>query len=120
MYAIRSYYDYERVTENGRQFILVDTGGIEVGGDETMTSLIQQQTQQAIDEADVIVLLFDARGGLLTEDYEVVKMLRRIDKPFFYVVNKIDGPEQEQTLLSQFYELGMDHLYAVSAEHGYA
>lgn len=110
---------YERVTENGRQFILVDTGGIEVGGDETMTSLIQQQTQQAIDEADVIVLLFDARGGLLTEDYEVVKMLRRIDKPFFYVVNKIDGPEQEQTLLSQFYELGMDHLYAVSAEHGY-
>ncbi len=110
---------YERVTENGRQFILVDTGGIEVGGDETMTSLIQQQTQQAIDEADVIVLLFDARGGLLTEDYEVVKMLRRIDKPFFYVVNKIDGPEQEQTLLSQFYELGVDHLYAVSAEHGY-
>ncbi|MCK9295849.1 MAG: ribosome biogenesis GTPase Der [Desulfobulbaceae bacterium] len=110
---------YEKVTVNERQFILVDTGGIEIGRDENMSTLIQQQTQQAIDEADIIVLLLDARGGLLAEDYEVVSMLRRVDKPFFYVVNKIDGPEQEQTLLSQFYELGIDHLWGVSAEHGY-
>ncbi len=110
---------YEKVTVNDRQFILIDTGGIELGRDENMSTLIQQQTQQAIDEADIIVLLLDARGGLLAEDYEVVSMLRRVDKPFFYVVNKIDGPEQEQTLLSQFYELGIDHLWGVSAEHGY-
>ncbi|MBU0910802.1 MAG: ribosome biogenesis GTPase Der, partial [Proteobacteria bacterium] len=86
---------------------------------ETMSSLIQQQTQQAIEEADIIVLLLDARGGLLAEDYEVVNMLRRVDKPFFHVVNKIDGPEQEETLLAQFYELGIDRLWGVSAEHGY-
>ena len=110
---------YEKVTVNDRQFILIDTGGIELGRDENMSTLIQQQTQHAIDEADIIVLLLDARGGLLAEDYEVVSMLRRVDKPFFYVVNKIDGPEQEQTLLSQFYELGIDHLWGVSAEHGY-
>jgi GTP-binding protein len=110
---------YEKVTVNDRQFILIDTGGIEIARDETMSSLIQQQTQQAIDEADIIVLLLDAKGGLLAEDYEVVKMLRRVDKPFFHVVNKIDGPEQEQTLLSPFYELGIDRLWGVSAEHGY-
>lgn len=110
---------YEKVTVNDRQFILIDTGGIEIARDEGMSSLIQQQTQQAIDEADIIVLLLDARGGLLAEDYEVVKMLRRVNKPFFHVVNKIDGPEQEQTLLSQFYELGIDRLWGVSAEHGY-
>jgi len=110
---------YEKVTVNDRQFILIDTGGIEIARDESMSSLIQQQTQQAIEEADIIVLLLDAKGGLLAEDYEVVKMLRRVDKPFFHVVNKIDGPEQEQTLLSQFYELGVDRLWGVSAEHGY-
>ncbi|MBU4260543.1 MAG: ribosome biogenesis GTPase Der [Proteobacteria bacterium] len=110
---------YEKVTVNDRQFILVDTGGIEIARDETMSSLIQQQTQQAIEEADIIVLLLDARGGLLAEDYEVVNMLRRVDKPFFHVVNKIDGPEQEETLLAQFYELGIDRLWGVSAEHGY-
>jgi len=110
---------YEKVTVNDRQFILIDTGGIELDRDETMSSLIQQQTRQAIDEADIIVLLLDAKGGLLAEDYEVVKMLRRVDKPFFHVVNKVDGPEQEETLLSQFYELGVDRLWGVSAEHGY-
>jgi GTP-binding protein len=110
---------YEKVTFNERQFILIDTGGIELNRDETMSSLIQQQTRQAIEEADIIVLLLDAKGGLLAEDYEVVKMLRRVEKPFFHVVNKIDGPEQEETLLSQFYELGVDHLWGVSAEHGY-
>jgi GTP-binding protein len=110
---------YEKVTVNDRQFILIDTGGIELDRDETMSTLIQQQTRQAIDEADIIVLLLDAKGGLLAEDYEVVKMLRRVDKPFFHVVNKIDGPEQEQTLLSQFYELGIDRLWGLSAEHGY-
>ncbi|RJX29381.1 MAG: ribosome biogenesis GTPase Der [Desulfurivibrio sp.] len=110
---------YEKVTVNERQFILIDTGGIELGGDEIISSLIQQQTRQAIDEADIIVLLLDARGGLLAEDYEVVNMLRRVDKPILHVVNKIDGPEQEQTLLSQFYELGIDRLWGVSAEHGY-
>ena len=110
---------YEKVTVNERQFMLVDTGGIEINRDETMSSLIQQQTMQAIDEADIIVLLLDARGGLLAEDYEVVSMLRRIEKPIFHVVNKIDGPEQEMTLLSQFYELGIDQVWPVSAEHGY-
>jgi GTP-binding protein len=110
---------YEKVTVNDRQFILIDTGGIELDRDETMSSLIQQQTRQAIDEADIIVLLLDAKGGLLAEDYEVVKMLRRVDKPFFHVVNKIDGPEQELTLLAPFYELGVERLWGVSAEHGY-
>lgn len=110
---------YEKVTVDDRQFILVDTGGIELDRHETMSGLIQEQTWQAMEEADVIVLLLDAKGGLLAEDYEVVKMLRRIDKPLIHVVNKIDGPQQEHTLLSPFYELGVDRLWPVSAEHGF-
>ncbi|MCB2181871.1 MAG: ribosome biogenesis GTPase Der [Desulfobulbaceae bacterium] len=110
---------YEKVTWNTRQFILVDTGGIELDRDEKMSGLIQEQTRQAMDEADIIILLLDAKGGLLAEDYEVAKMLRRIDKPLYHVVNKIDGPEQEFTMLSPFYELGVDTLWPVSAEHGW-
>lgn len=110
---------YEKVIVEDRQFILIDTGGIELDRDETMSGLIQEQTWQAMEEADVIVLLLDAKGGLLAEDYEVVKMLRRIDKPLIHVVNKIDGPIHEHTLLSPFYELGVDQLWPVSAEHGF-
>ncbi len=110
---------YEKVTFDDRQFILVDTGGIELDRDETMSGLIQEQTWQAMEEADFIVLILDAKGGLLAEDYEVVRMLRRIDKPLFHVVNKIDGPTHEHTLLSPFYELGVDQLWPVSAEHNF-
>ena len=110
---------YEKVVWNERQFILIDTGGIELDRDEKMSGLIQEQTRQAMEEADIIVLILDAKGGLLAEDYEVVRMLRRIDKPLFHVVNKIDGPEQEHTLLSPFFELGADQLWPVSAEHGF-
>lgn len=110
---------YERVSWDDRQFMLIDTGGIELERGEMMSGLIQEQTRQAMDEADLIVLILDAKGGLLSEDYQVVEMLRRIDKPLLHVVNKIDGPEQEHTLLSPFYELGVDRLWPVSAEHGF-
>jgi GTP-binding protein len=56
---------------------------------------------------------------LLNEDYEVVKLLRRTSKPVFHLVNKIDGPEREDTLLAPFYELGVDELWPMSAEHGF-
>ncbi len=109
---------YEKVNWNMRQFILIDTGGIELDRDEPMSGLIQQQTSMAMEEADIIVLLLDAKGGLLAEDYEVVKMLRRIDKPIYHVVNKVDATDKEDTLLAPFYELGVDSLWPISAEHG--
>ncbi|MBC8317006.1 MAG: ribosome biogenesis GTPase Der [Desulfobulbaceae bacterium] len=110
---------YEKVTWEDRSFVLIDTGGIELGRDEKMSAFIQEQTWQAIQEADLIIFLLDGRGGLLAEDYEVVRLLRRSSKPLYHVVNKIDGPEQEDTLVPQFFELGVDKLWPVSAEHGY-
>lgn len=110
---------YERVTWNDRHFMLIDTGGIETGSNSDMGNIIRSQTLQAIDEADIILFLLDAREGLTAADHAVADLLRKTAKPFYYVVNKIDGPELETTLLPQFYELGADRLWPVAAEHGY-
>ena len=110
---------YAPVVWNNRRIILVDTGGIELASDETIARQIQEQTWAAIQEADIILHILDGVGGILSEDYEVVDRLRRIGKPIYHLVNKVDGPEQEASLVSQFYELGLDGLEAISAAHGY-
>ena len=110
---------YEQVTIEERVFILVDTGGIEGDGREMMAGLIREQTMQAMREADVILFLLDGKEGVLPEDYEVADYLRRTEKPVHFLVNKVDSPELEQKLLPQFYELGVDKLWPVSAAHGY-
>ena len=110
---------YEQVTIEERTFILVDTGGIEGYGREMMAGLIREQTRQAMREADVILFLLDGKEGVLPEDYEVADYLRRTEKPVHFLVNKVDSPELEQRLLPQFYELGVDQLWPVSAAHGY-
>jgi GTP-binding protein len=107
------------VSWNDRHFILIDTGGIETESDNSMEAIIRAQSLQAIDEADIILFLLDAREGLTPADHEVADLLRRTAKPTYFVVNKIDGPELETTLLPQFYELGVDTLWPIAAEHGY-
>ncbi|PIE69238.1 MAG: ribosome biogenesis GTPase Der [Deltaproteobacteria bacterium] len=109
---------YARVNWEGHGFTLVDTGGID-GGDDLMTSHIREQAEQAIEEADIILLLMDGREGLTPGDEELVAMLRRTEKQVLYVVNKIDGPELEYELLSPFYALGVEHLLPLSADHSY-
>ena len=110
---------YQRVTWEEKEFILVDTGGLETDSDDSMAGSIQEQTWQAVQEADVILLVLDGKEGLAVEDYRVADLLRRSAKPVYYLVNKVDGPEVEETLLPQFYELGADRLWPVSAAHGY-
>lgn len=110
---------YERVEWGGRAFILVDTGGIDDNPEDLLVSHIKDQALAAIEEADIVFFLLDGRQGVTPADYQVVEILRRTQKPIFYVVNKIDSPEQEVERLSQFYELGVDQLWAVSAEHSY-
>jgi len=110
---------YEKVVCDEKTFMLVDTGGIESGGPDKMADLIREQSWQAIAEADVILFILDGKEGIMPEDYEVVNLLRKSDKTVYYLVNKIDGPEQEQLLLSPFYELGVEQLWPVSAAHGY-
>jgi GTP-binding protein len=110
---------YERVSWGERHFLLIDTGGLDTDGSDDMVDRIRTQTLQAVDEADVILFLLDARGGLSPVDFEIANLLRKTAKPVYHVVNKIDGPELEVTFLPQFYELGAEKLWPVSAEHGY-
>ncbi len=110
---------YDRVTWNQRSFILVDTGGIDDNPEDLLVNHIREQAMAAIEEADIILFLMDGRQGVTPADYEVVEILRRTEKPIFHVVNKIDSPKQEIELLSQFYELGIEELWPLSAEHIY-
>lgn len=110
---------YDRVVWNNKAFILIDTGGIDDSADDIMVNHIRNQAFAAIEEADTILFLMDGREGLTPADYEVAEILRKSDKDVFHVVNKIDGPEQEIELLSQFYELGVEKVWSLSAEHNY-
>lgn len=110
---------YERVEWDGREFILVDTGGIEFDSHDSMSGSIRAQTLQAVDEAEIIIFMVDGKEGLSREDYEIAGLLRKSNKPLYCAVNKIDGPEVEQQAMPQFYELGMERLWPVSAAHGY-
>ncbi|MEN8188722.1 MAG: ribosome biogenesis GTPase Der [Thermodesulfobacteriota bacterium] len=110
---------YERVVLNDKLFMLVDTGGIDDNPEDVMVDHIRDQAMVAIEEADIILFLMDGRQGLTPADHEVVNLLRRTEKKVFHVVNKIDGPQMETELLGQFYELGIDQLWALSAEHKY-
>ena len=105
---------YGSASWNGVDFTVVDTGGF-ADGDE-FSADIRFQIRQAINEADVLALVLDGKGGLSPFDRDLLDILRGMAKPVFYAVNKIDGPEQE-ALLADFYRLGLAALYPISAEH---
>jgi GTP-binding protein len=103
---------------DGISFTMVDTGGFLSHDTDQFSQQIHTHVRQAIDDADAVVFLLDGKHGLTPHDSDIVTLLRRIAKPVFYVVNKIDGPDQEGHL-PDFYDLGVSDFYAVSAEHGY-
>lgn len=107
---------YRDANWNDIEFTLVDTGGFTEG--ETFADGIRYQVHQAIEGADVIISLLDGKDGISPFDRDVIELLRVIDKPVFYAVNKIDGAEQE-THVSDFYSLGIEPLFPISAEHRY-
>jgi GTP-binding protein len=109
--------NYADATYRNRKFRLVDTGGLDLSASDSMLSLIRRQSELAIAEADILIVLLDGRAGLTPPDHEVVRLLRGVTKPLFYAINKIDTPKSEP-LLADFYRLGTDQLYPVSAEHG--
>lgn len=108
---------YAEITRFAKPFLLVDTGGFEPASSDRLLTQMREQSQLAVDEADVILFMMDVRAGLTPSDMEIVEFLRQVDKPVFYVVNKVDGENQE-LLVSEFYALGIDVFYSVSAEHG--
>jgi GTP-binding protein len=109
--------NYAACIWNDKPYILIDTGGFEPAATEGMLVQMREQTQLAIEEADIIIFLMDGREGLLPADRDIAALLRGFEKPVFYAVNKIDGLKQE-TLSYEFYQLGMETIYTVSAEHG--
>jgi GTP-binding protein len=109
--------NYAEVTRFDKPFTLIDTGGFEPVSTDRMLAQMREQSQLAIEEADIILFLLDGREGLTSSDQEVAQMLRRVDKPVLYVVNKVDGPKQEDEA-TEFYALGIEQFYPVSAEHG--
>jgi GTP-binding protein len=109
--------NYADATYRGRPFRLVDTGGLDPTSTDSMLSLIRQQSQIAIAEEDILIFVMDGRAGLTPPDEEIVSLLRPVQKPVFYAINKVDTPTSE-ALLSDFYRLGKDTLFPTSAEHG--
>jgi GTP-binding protein len=101
----------------GRAFIVVDTGGFEPGAREGITAAMAGQTRQAVDEADVVVFLVDARQGLAPPDLAIVEELRIAGKPVVLAVNKAEGLSQD-IAGAEFHELGMGEPYGISAAHG--
>ena len=96
------------------EFMIVDTGGIELMNTDEIAVSIRQQAQIAISEADVILFVCDARAGITKDDEEVAKILRMSKKPVILAVNKADSPKQELEIY-EFYNLGIGEPIPVSA-----
>ena len=108
LYATAEWLDHE--------FMMVDTGGIEIMNADAIAVSIRQQAQIAIKEADVILFVCDARAGITTEDADVARLLRQSKKPIVLAINKADSPKQEMNTY-EFYNLGIGDPIAVSASN---
>ena len=106
---------------NGRQgkheYIVIDTGGFEPDAESGIYKEMAKQTRQAVAEADVVIFVVDARGGLSAQDYDIAKYLRRLGKPCILTANKAEGMTEGHQLI-EFYELGLGAVYPISAAHG--
>ena len=102
---------------NGREFTLVDTGGLELEPGTPIEARVQDQAKVAMAEADVILFVVDAQAGLAPLDHEVADRLRRSEKPVILVVNKADNPRRELEG-AEFHALGFDTTITFSAQHG--
>ncbi|MEP6698292.1 MAG: ribosome biogenesis GTPase Der [Verrucomicrobiota bacterium] len=100
-----------------RPFTIWDTGGIGGAGETELTAEVRSSADAAMHESDVILLVVDAQDGLTPVDQELVRILRKSDKPVVLIINKIDHPKHED-LESDFAQLGFSHSIAISAAHG--
>lgn len=101
-----------------REFIVIDTGGFEPdAGEGSIYREMAKQTRQAVAEADVVLFVVDARGGVSAQDHEIAQYLRRLGKPCLLVANKAEGM-QDGTKLVEFFELGLGEVLPISASHG--
>jgi GTP-binding protein len=102
----------------GREFRVVDTGGLEPDVPGTYTPLVRAQVEFALGEADIVLFLVDAAAGATAADEDVADLLRRTDKPVLLLANKAENPERQDAAVG-FYELGLGEPIPVSAIHGF-
>lgn len=102
----------------GREFLLIDTGGMVLDEKDPITVQVRAQAEIAMAEADIIVLLVDVTEGVTIADLEVADLLRRARKPVLVVVNKVENPRQERDAVD-FYSLGLGEIYPISSIQGY-
>lgn len=108
---------YAQANWDDLRYTLIDTGGFEPEPESRLFEAVREQTRLAIDEADAIVLVVDARAGTTPADRDVARELRRSGRPLVVAANKSDSPKQAD-LAGEFYELGVDAVFPISAEHG--
>jgi len=100
-----------------KSFILIDTGGFEFKKNQPLSSMIVSQANMAIEEAEAIVFIVDAKEGLHPYDEEIASLIRKSGKKIYLAVNKVDT-EPKKTLSAEFYQLGFENQFSISASHG--
>jgi GTP-binding protein len=111
----RNYVDFDW---DGKEFTIIDTGGLRFDGEDKFAEQINEQALNGLEEADALVFLLDVSTGITKEDDAIANLLRkRTTKPVYVAVNKVDSPDRE-SLTYEFYKLGFKDLYPISALHG--
>ena len=108
---------YGKTDWNGREFSVIDTGGYVVGSDDVFEAEIDKQVKLAIDEADAIIFMVDVQTGVTAMDVEVAHLLRKVKKPIFLVVNKVETSKLNDDAV-EFYSLGLGEYYTIASING--
>jgi len=108
---------YGKSDWNGKEFSVIDTGGYSVGSDDIFEGEIRKQVTLAIEEADIIVFVVNVEDGITPMDAEVAKLLRKVKKPIFTVVNKVDNAMREPDAV-EFYNLGLGDYFTIASING--
>jgi GTP-binding protein len=109
--------NFARASYDDRDFILIDSGGLEIGGRERMSERVVREALAAVGMADLVVMLFDGRAGFTEADQEALALIRDTGCPLIIAVNKIDQPKQEAAA-SDFYAAGAEKIFFLSSAHG--
>lgn len=109
---------YIQLEWEGKDFTIIDTGGIEFAKDQTLTVSIKQQAEIAVEEAEVIIFLVDYKEGPQPDDEEIALYLKKQNKKVFLTINKVDSAEKLAVASAEFYKLGLGEPFAISALHG--
>ena len=109
---------YGKSDWNGKEFTIIDTGGYILGSDDIFQAEIDNQVELAIDESDIILFMVDVDSGITSMDLEISSMLRKINKPVFLVVNKVDSSSRINEV-GEFYSLGFEKIYSIASTSGF-